>query len=103
MMQRERQDFGVPPTRQLHSGPMEGPTPATIPGGQVITTKGLVALVQGRKVPFLLLDVLGGRETIPGSRYAVPASQPGSFTDRTEQQFGRFLEQATLGASSIRL
>src|SRR5262245_170706 len=44
LMQSERQDFGVQPTAQLHAGPMHGPTPVSIPGGQVVTTKGLVAL-----------------------------------------------------------
>jgi PQQ-dependent catabolism-associated CXXCW motif protein len=97
MMQMERQDFGVPPTNELHTGAMHGPTPNSIPGGQVITTKGLVALLNGRQAPALLLDILGGPEKIPGAQYAVPASQPGAFNDQTQQQFGQFLQQATGG------
>lgn len=97
MMQMERQDFGVAPTSQLHTGPMEGPTPSSIPGGQVITTKGLVDLMHNQQMPVLVLDVLGGPETIPGAQYAVPASEPGSFNDQTQQQFGQFLQQATGG------
>ncbi len=97
LMQLERKDFGVKPTKQLHDGEMHGPTPASIPGGQVITTKGLVSLVNGKQAPYLLLDILGGPEVIPGSQYAVPASQPGTFNDQTEQQFGQFLQQATRG------
>ena len=57
-------------TQQLHDGPMHGPTPASIPGGQLITTKGLAALVQGRQAPFILFDVLGEPEMLPD---AVPA------------------------------
>src|SRR5437879_4352979 len=91
LMQMERQDFGVQPTAQLHSGPMHGPTPASIPGGQVVTTKGLVALVQGNQSPYLLFDVLGGAEMLPGALPAVAASQPGSFSDQTQQQFGAFI------------
>lgn len=97
LMQIEQQDYGVPPTAALHAGQMHAPTPASIPGGQVITTKGLAELLGGRQVPVLLLDVLGGPEIIQGAQYAVPASQPGSFNDRTQQEFGQFLAQATGG------
>jgi PQQ-dependent catabolism-associated CXXCW motif protein len=97
LMQLERQDYGVPPTSQLHSGEMHSPTPASIPGGQVITTKGLVELLQGGQVPVLTLDVLGGSEMIRNAQHAVPAAQAGSFNDQTQQQFGQYLEQATGG------
>ncbi len=97
LTQMERQDFGVPPTQQLHSGPMHGPTPASIPGGQTITTKGLVELIKGQQVPVLILDVLGGPEIIPGAQFAVPAHQGGSFDDPVQQQFGKYLQQATRG------
>lgn len=93
----ERRDFGVPPSAALHAGAMHGPTPASIPGGQLITTKGLVELTQGGQGSVLLLDVLGGQEMIRGAVYAVPAAQSGSFDDQTQQQFGQFLKQATGG------
>ena len=35
----EREDLGVPPSKQLHAGPLHGPTPASLPGGQVITIR----------------------------------------------------------------
>lgn len=94
----ERQDLGVQPTSRLHSGAMHGPTPASIPGGQLITTKDLAGLLQGSQSPVLLLDVLGGPELIPGAQYAVPAHQAGSFDDQTQAQFGQFLQQATSGS-----
>lgn len=97
LMQLERQEYGVAPTQQLHAGQMHGPTPASIPGGQVITTKGLVELMRGGQVPVLVLDVLGGPEMIQGAQYAVPASQPGAFNDQAQQQFGQYLQQATGG------
>jgi len=103
MMQMERQDFGVQPTKQLYSGQIHGPTPASIPGGQVITTKGLVALVQGNQSPYLLFDVLGGAETLPGALPAAAASQPGNFTDQTQQQFGAFIQQRTGGRKDVPL
>ncbi len=93
----EREDFGVRPTSRLHSGPMHGPTPSSIPGGQVITTKGVVALLRRRDVPVLVLDVLGGGERIPGAQSAMPAHRAGSFNDDTQRQFGQYLQQATRG------
>lgn len=97
LMAAERQDFGVPPTTELHAGPMHAPTPASIPGGQVITTKGLLALLAGREVRPLVLDILGGSEMLPGAVLAVPAAQAGSFDDRTQREFGQFLRQSTQG------
>ena len=97
----EKQDYGVPPESSLHSGPMHGPTPASIPGGQVITTKGLVELMQGRQVPFVLLDILGGPEVIPGAILAVAAHQPGHFEDETQRAFGEFLKQITGGDAEM--
>ncbi|WP_425408705.1 rhodanese-like domain-containing protein [Hyphococcus sp.] len=93
----ELQDFGVPATSQLHAGAMHGPTPSSIPGGQIITTKGLVELIQGRQTPFLLLDILGGPEILPGAVFAVPAHQAGNFNDQTQREFGGFLQQMTGG------
>ena len=103
MTREERQDFGVPPTRELRSEPMHAPTPNSIPGGQVITTPGLVALLQSSQVRALVFDVLGGQETLPGALYAAPASQAGSFQDATQQQFGQFLQQQTQGRRDVPL
>ncbi|MFC3613692.1 rhodanese-like domain-containing protein [Lutimaribacter marinistellae] len=99
----ERQDFGVQPVQQLHAGQMHGQTPASIPGGQLLTTKGLVELVQSRQTPYLLFDVLGGGETLPGAIPAVQASSPGHFQDQTQQAFGQFLQQATQGNQEVPL
>jgi PQQ-dependent catabolism-associated CXXCW motif protein len=100
LAQMERQDFGVPPTQQLHAGPMHGPTPATIPGGQVLTTKGLVDL-PSRQVPYLLFDVLGGPETLPNAAQAAWLAEPGTFDDRVQQQLVRSLQQATSGRKDV--
>jgi PQQ-dependent catabolism-associated CXXCW motif protein len=101
--QVERQDFGVPPTGELHAGAMHDPTPASIPGGQVVTTPGLIALLGDRSLGARVFDVLGGPETLPGALAAVPASQPGSFQDATQQQLGQFLQQATQGRRDLPL
>lgn len=103
MMQIERQDFGVPPTKQLHDGPMHGPTPASIPGGQVITTKGLAALVHGRQAPYIIYDVLGQPEMLPDAVPAVWLSQPGSFKDPVQRQVGQMLGEQTQGRKDVAL
>jgi PQQ-dependent catabolism-associated CXXCW motif protein len=100
LTQMEREDFGVAPKSELHAGEMHGPTPNSIPGGQVITTAELVSL-RNAPQPALLLDTLGGNEQIPGAIFAVPAHQPGSFTDETQRQFGLFLQQATGGNRAL--
>jgi rhodanese-related sulfurtransferase len=47
--------------------------------------------------PYLLFDVLGGDQTLPGAIMAVNAAQPGDFQDQTQQGFGQFLQQVTGG------
>ena len=93
----EGQDFGVAPKAELHTGSMHGPTPTTIPGGLVITTSGLVAMLANQQVRPILLDVLGGPEILPGALAATPAAQPGTFSDETQKGFGQFLQQQTQG------
>jgi PQQ-dependent catabolism-associated CXXCW motif protein len=93
----EREDFGVPATPELHTGSMHDKTPSTIPGGQVITTRGLVALLAKPELNPLVFDVLGWNERLPGSLAALPAHQAGSYNDQTQQEFGKFLNQVTRG------
>ena len=99
----ERQDLGVPPTRQLHAGAMHGPTPASIPGGQVVTSKGLIGLIQGQQAPYLLFDVLGQPEMLPNAVPAVWLSQPGAFNDAVQQQAAQMLGQWTQGRKDVAL
>jgi PQQ-dependent catabolism-associated CXXCW motif protein len=103
VMQMEREDMGVGPTRRLHDGPMHGPTPTSIPGGQLITTKALAALVQGRLMPFVVFDVLGQAEMLPDAVPAVWLSQPGTFKDAIQQQADRLLSQHASGRKDIAL
>lgn len=93
----EGRDFGVAPTSQLHTGGMHGPTPTTIPGGLVITTDALVAMLANQQGRPLVLDILGGPEILPGAIAATPAAQPGTFSDETQKGFGQFLQQQTQG------
>jgi PQQ-dependent catabolism-associated CXXCW motif protein len=98
----ERQDMGVKPMSELHTGGTHGPTPTEIPGGQVITTKGLIPLLQGQAgTSVIVLDALGGPQTLPRAVPAAWASQPGSFNDQVQQQFGQMLMQLTQGNRQV--
>ena len=102
MAQWERQDMGVPPSPQLHTGAFHGPTPNQIPGGQVITTKGLVPLLQGAAgIRPVVVDVLGSGVQLPNAISATFAAQAGTFRDQTQQQFAQLLQQATQGNLSV--
>ncbi len=103
MTSMERQDFGVPATKQLHAGAMHGPTPASLPGGQIITTKGLVALVQGRQAPFVLFDVLGQQDMLPNAVPAAWLAQAGSFDDAVQQHATQLFGQHTQGRKDTAL
>lgn len=95
LLQAEMQDFGVPPRNELQTT-LHGPTPTSIPGGQVITTDRLLPMLQQGQAS--VFHVLGpGGEMLPGALAAAPASQAGSFDDRTQQEFGAFLQQTTQG------
>lgn len=97
LAQMELQDHGVPAQRQLQAN-LHGPTPTSIPGGQVITTDRLLGLYQqGQQNGLLVFHVLGPGQTLPHAQNAVGASQPGSFDDPTQQEFGQYLQQVTQG------
>jgi PQQ-dependent catabolism-associated CXXCW motif protein len=100
LLRYETQDYGVPPQQQLQAS-LHGPTPTRIPGGQVITTDRLLTLYQqGAQNGLLVFHVLGPGPTLPYAQNAAPASQPGSFDDQTQQQFGQYLQQVTQGNKS---
>lgn len=96
LMAWERQDFGVRPPRGLHQGESHGPTPNLLPGGQVITTKGLVPLLQ-QGLPVQLIDVLGAETTLPRAVAAPWAATGGDFDDQVQQQLAQYLEGVTQG------
>lgn len=99
---RERENFGVAPTSDLHEGSFEAPTPASIPGGQVITTLGLISMVDHRPaIPMVILDALGARERLPNAIPASWAAGGWSLDDRIESQLARELRQATGGTRDI--
>lgn len=102
LMAWERQDMGVAAKRDLHAGAFHGPTPTQLPGGQVITTKGLLPLLQQHGMA-LVFDVLGAGQMLPNAIPLAWAAQPGSFDDETQKQLAQALKQATQGRSDTPL
>lgn len=98
LLQAEMQDFGVPPQAQLQTT-LHGPTPTSIPGGQVITTDRLLGLYQQGSL--LVFDVLGSGQHLPMAQNAVGAAEAGSFSDNVQQQFGEYLQQVTQGNKGV--
>jgi len=96
-MQMERQDMGVAASAQLKSGGLHGPTPASIPGGKLITTPEVAQLLGNPQSQAMVFDVLGGPQMLPNAVPVVPAAQGGSFQDQTQQEFGNYLQQVTQG------
>jgi PQQ-dependent catabolism-associated CXXCW motif protein len=93
----ERQFVGVLPTPILHSGALHGPTPNQIPGGYLVTTQELVAILQKGGQQIVLLDALGGPQKLPGAMLAGLAASPGTFNDANQYQLGEWLSRITRG------
>lgn len=64
----EDRDWNVAPTKALRTSRYHAPTPRGIPGGRVVTTLGLKAMLEKEPRPYLI-DVLGGgaHRTIAGA------------------------------------
>jgi PQQ-dependent catabolism-associated CXXCW motif protein len=96
LMTWEREDHGVRPPRGLRQGEMHGATPSQLPGGQVITTKGLLPLLR-QGIPVYVFDVLGAEQSLPQAIAAAWAAEPGDFEDETQQRLAQLLQQVTRG------
>lgn len=97
LRQMELQELGVPAQANLNNGDMGGPTPTSIPGGQVITTPDLLQLLNNPQSGAIVFDVLGSNQRLPNAVDAVAASAGGTFSDRTQRSFERQLEGLTRG------
>ena len=81
----EDRDWGVPPATQLRTVGYHGPTPSRIPGGKVITTGELKAMLEQAARPYVI-DVLGGgvHRTIAGAFWMIGAGA--GDMDRDEEK-----------------
>ena len=87
----EDKDWGVPPTRVLRSVGYHSPTPMRIPGGRVITTGELKAMLESNPRPYVI-DVLGGgvHRTIAGAFWLIGAGA-GDMSKDEESRFAKAL------------
>jgi len=85
----EDRDWNVAPARALRTSAYHAPTPRQIPGGRVVRTGELKALLESEPKPHLI-DVLGGaaHRTIAGAFWMAGAGA--GDMDRDEER--RFLE-----------
>jgi len=97
----ETDDFGVAPTNRLRpTEQLHGPTPTSIPGGKVITTRQLMQARPGGQGNLMLLHAFPSPLHLPDAIPVVPAGRGGSFDDAVQREFGRYLQQATGGDTS---
>ena len=59
--------------------------------------------MQRRRIPHVLIDVLGAPDMLPNAIPAAWLSQPGSFTDEVQQRGAAMLMQATQGRKDVPL
>lgn len=83
----EDHDWGVPPATQLRTVGYHEPTPTRIPGGKVVTTGELKALLEQPAKPYII-DVLGGgvHRTIAGAFWMIGAGA-GDMSRDEEKRF----------------
>ena len=89
----ELTDFGIPPQTTMRRD-VAAPTPMSIPGGHLITTR---EVMQTRGMQVVLLDVLEGQPhpEIPGAVWLPGAGTAGSFDDQYSHALWDMLSQAT--------
>jgi PQQ-dependent catabolism-associated CXXCW motif protein len=85
----EDRDYGVASTAQFRTTGYHSPTPLRIPGGRVVTTLELKAMLERDPRPYVI-DVLGGRphRTVAGA-FWMPGAGAGDMTPDEENRFGR--------------
>ena len=93
----EDNDWGIAATTKPKTAPVHGPTPTSIPGGRVIKTLELKALLE-RDKRALVVDVLynKARKTIPGS-LMMRGGGEAPFYAAEKSRFSAALEKLTEG------
>ena len=88
----EDRDWGIAATNRLRQQPYHGPTPLTIPGAQVVSTRELQAMLAGAGSP-ILIDVLseGGHVTLAGAVWISGAGRGTNFMDPVQAVLAQLL------------
>ena len=93
----ESRDWGIAPTNRLRQQPYHAPTPLTIPGAQVLTTRELRAMVAS--APPILIDVLAeeGHVTLAGAAWISGAGRGTNFMDPVQSALTQLLAKLSGG------
>ncbi|MGH8622867.1 MAG: rhodanese-like domain-containing protein, partial [Burkholderiales bacterium] len=93
----EQKDWGVPPTARLRTVGYHSPTPLKIPGGRVVTTPELKAMIEREPRPYLI-DVLGGsgHRTVAGA-FWMRGAGAGDMSGEEERRFARTVANFAAG------
>ena len=94
----EGRDWGIAPTQRLRLQPYHSPTPLTIPGAQVVTTRELQAMLASARVT-ILIDVLSeeGHVTLAGAVWVSGAGRGTNFVDPVQSVLTPLLAKLTGG------
>jgi PQQ-dependent catabolism-associated CXXCW motif protein len=94
----EDHDWGVAPTHQLKQPPYHAPTPREIPGGRVVKTQELKAMLDAASPP-LIVDVASGEghDSIAGALWLVGAGRGSNFIDSLQALLAVRLSQLSGG------
>lgn len=95
----ELTDRGIAPVTAQKPAPYHAPTPTAIPGGRIIETSQLKALLDAKK-DMLVVDVLDvrGRLTIPGAKWMPGAGE--KLYDGEKERLAKALFTLTEGNKS---
>ncbi len=96
----EMRDFGVRPVKVLRRQQMHAPTPTAIPSGRLISTAQLFQAYKSNQ-QMVVIDVLGGSYTLPGSHVEQRVAYGGNYNDRIQQQTAAWLHQLSDGNRSV--
>ena len=96
----ESRDWGVPATAQLRTVGYHSPTPLKIPGGKVVTTLELKAMLEREPRPYVI-DVLGGNihRTVAGAFWMIGAGA-GDMSNEEEKRFAEAIAKFAGGDRS---
>ena len=95
----EANDWKVPPTTDLHTGPMHAKTPTKHALANTIATKALHELIIESLPPLVLIDVLGDEDhpTLPGALMLKGAGSAGAGEGNIDGRLYAVLNQVTAG------
>jgi PQQ-dependent catabolism-associated CXXCW motif protein len=96
----EERDWGVAPPDRIRAAPYTAPTPTTIPGATVISTRLLNTLAAGAAQDRpVLVDVASGEghATLPGAVWIPGAGRGTSFVDPLQARFIELMARLTGG------